>query len=84
MDDPARSALWSSKCGKVNFSLTANFTTNINEARNADSRAASAIPAFGRPRYARPTKGHFPAPSRRRYPLFVGINADVQVADEQW
>ncbi|WP_329280524.1 NPP1 family protein [Streptomyces sp. NBC_01451] len=46
MDDPARSALWSSKWGHANFPLTANFTDNINKARNADSRAASAIPAF--------------------------------------
>ncbi|WP_371583611.1 hypothetical protein [Streptomyces sp. NBC_01314] len=46
MDDPARSALCSSQCGKVNFPLTTNFTSNINKARNADSRVASAIPAL--------------------------------------
>ena len=46
MADTPRNALWSSKWGKANFPLTGNFQDNINKAREADSRAKAAIPAF--------------------------------------
>ncbi|MDX3454013.1 NPP1 family protein [Streptomyces sp. ME02-8801-2C] len=46
MADAPRNALWNSKWGDANFPLTGNFQANINKARNADSRAAAAIPAF--------------------------------------
>lgn len=46
MDDTPRNALWNSKWGDANFPLTGNFQDNINKARNADSRAKAAIPAF--------------------------------------
>ncbi|MEH0420283.1 NPP1 family protein [Streptomyces sp. B21-083] len=46
MDKTPRDQLWNSKWGKANFPLTGNFQSNINKARDADSRAAAAIPAF--------------------------------------
>lgn len=46
MADAPRNALWNSKWGKANFPLTGNLQSNINKAREADSRAKSAIPAF--------------------------------------
>ncbi|MFF3373660.1 NPP1 family protein [Streptomyces sp. NPDC002680] len=46
MADAPRNALWNSKWGKANFPLTGNLQANINKAREADSRAKAAIPAF--------------------------------------
>ncbi|WP_330289298.1 NPP1 family protein [Streptomyces sp. NBC_00576] len=46
MDKTPRDQLWNSKWGDANFPLTGNLQSNINKAREADSRAASAIPAF--------------------------------------
>ncbi|WP_405819035.1 NPP1 family protein [Streptomyces sp. NBC_01390] len=46
MDKTPRDQLWNSKWGDANFPLTGNLQSNINKARNADSRAAAAIPAF--------------------------------------
>ncbi len=46
MADAPRNALWNSQWGKANFPLTGNLQSNINKARNADGRAAAAIPAF--------------------------------------
>ncbi|WP_246561314.1 NPP1 family protein [Streptomyces roseirectus] len=46
MADAPRNALWNSQWGRANFPLTGNLQSNINKAREADSRAASAIPAF--------------------------------------
>ncbi|WP_105974829.1 NPP1 family protein [Streptomyces geranii] len=46
MADAPRNALWNSKWGKANFPLTGNLQSNINKAREADSRAKAAIPAF--------------------------------------
>ncbi|GAA3887519.1 NPP1 family protein [Streptomyces lacrimifluminis] len=46
MADAPRNSLWNSQWGNANFPLTNNLYGNINKARNADGRAASAIPAF--------------------------------------
>lgn len=46
MPDAPRNALWNSTWGKANFPLTGKLQANINGARNADSRARAAIPAF--------------------------------------
>ncbi|HSX96772.1 MAG TPA: hypothetical protein VLG91_05185 [Streptomyces sp.] len=46
MADAPRNALWDSQWVRANFPLSGNLQSNINKARDADSRAASAIPAF--------------------------------------
>jgi hypothetical protein len=46
MADAPRNAVWNSTWGKANFPLTGKLQDNINGARNADSRAKAAIPAF--------------------------------------
>ncbi|WP_030600017.1 hypothetical protein [Streptomyces fulvoviolaceus] len=46
MDKAPRDALWNSTWGKANFPLAGKLQANINNARNADSRAKAAIPAF--------------------------------------
>ncbi len=46
MDKTPRDQLWNSTWGSANFPLTGNLQSNINKARNADSRAQAAIPAF--------------------------------------
>lgn len=52
MDDTPRNALWNTNAkghnywGKANFPLTGNLQDNINKAREANSQAKGAIPAF--------------------------------------
>ncbi|MFI1355125.1 NPP1 family protein [Streptomyces sp. NPDC020898] len=46
MDQTPRDQLWNSKWGSANFPLTGNLQSNINKARDADSRSKAAIPAF--------------------------------------
>ncbi|MGW0709400.1 NPP1 family protein [Streptomyces sp. NPDC002643] len=46
MADKPRNALWNSKWDKANFPLTGNLQSNINKAREANSAAKNAIPAF--------------------------------------
>ncbi|MFI9828189.1 hypothetical protein ACIHIX_10920 [Streptomyces sp. NPDC051913] len=52
MDDTPRNALWNTNAkdhnywGRANFPLTGNLQDNINKAREADSAAKNAIPAF--------------------------------------
>lgn len=52
LDETPRNALWNTNSkgnktwGKANFPLTGNLQANINKAREANSAAKNAIPAF--------------------------------------